>query len=169
MVMMMMIMMMMRMMMVMMMMMMMLSALPTHWIPFYQGDFSRGSPVFWRPDHQLCRMGIHCRFLKNKRSPKASKFLWLLLSCWNLGLADYFIRQALTPMNETTTMAAAAAEETTMAPATEAPAAAAAAGGRKKLDKKEKKQRKEVWILKSCRSYVWFMSCDDLWWFTFYD
>ena len=79
------------------------------------------------------------------KEQKFTKFLGLLLSCLNPGLADYFIRQALTPMNETTTMAAAAAEETTMAPATEAPAAdAAAAGGRKKLDKKEKKQRKEV-------------------------
>ena len=28
----------------------------------YQGDRSRGSPVLWRPDHQLRRMGIHCRF-----------------------------------------------------------------------------------------------------------
>merc|ERR1740123_1431579 len=57
------------------------------------------------------------------------------------GLADYFIRQALTPMNETTTVAAAAAaEETTTEAAT---TVAAAAGGKRKLDKKEKKQRKE--------------------------
>ena len=53
------------------MLMMMTSAPPTHWVLFYQGDFSWGSPVFWRPDHQLCRMGIHCRFLKNKSLVKS--------------------------------------------------------------------------------------------------
>jgi len=50
------------------------------------------------------------------------------------GLADYFIRDLLTPTTTTTT---------TVAPTTTTTTAAPAAGGRKKMDKKEKNQRKE--------------------------
>merc|ERR1719400_3064877 len=50
------------------------------------------------------------------------------------GLADYFIRRALTPMNETTTTTTT----TTVAPATKL-----VADAKKKMEKKEKKQRKQ--------------------------
>ena len=61
---------------------------------------------------------------------------WPAFNFLNPGLADYFIRRALTPMNETTTTTT-----TTAAPVV---ATKLVADAKKKMEKKEKKQRKEV-------------------------